>query len=173
MACIDERIPGWMSREELVALHAQAMMSDSVAEIGCWLGRSTYALLTGCQGLVYAVDHFRGSPSELETNHREAKTVDIQAEFRKNVGRFENLRVLAMDSVRAAEQFDDGTLDMVFIDGEHTFEAVVADLRAWRRKAKRLLCGHDRDMVGVREALFAEGIEWREGPGSLWYCEGL
>lgn len=28
-------------------------------------------------------------------------------------------------------QFDDGSLDIIYIDGDHTYEVVVKDLAAW------------------------------------------
>lgn len=48
-------------------------------------------------------------------------------------------------SVEAAKAVPDGSLDFVFIDGDHTYEAVCDDLRAWTPKLKPggLLCGHD------------------------------
>lgn len=164
-------IPGWMSKEELAWLHWQAILSESVVEIGSWMGRSTYAILTGCCGFVTAVDHFKGSPDELETNHREAKTEDIKQVFMANVGTFPNLRVLPVDSITASESFEDLSIDMVFIDAQHTKEAVLADVRAWLPKAKRILVGHDIDIDGVRDALNELNIQWKSGPGSIWYVE--
>ena len=68
---------------------------------------STYALLNGCHGPVYAVDHWLGSPNELDAAHKEAKTQDIYAQFMANVGHFKNLVVRKMDSVTAAAHLND------------------------------------------------------------------
>jgi len=172
MRCVNTMIPGWMSIEELAWLHYQAMLSHSVVEVGCWQGRSTFAILTGCRGDVYAVDTFKGTPDELETNHAEAKTEDIYNLFMQNVGSFNNLSVLHMDSIKAAYKFTSTgkTVDMVFIDADHTIEAVLKDLLAWGPVCERFLCGHDRDFPGVAGALNQSGIAWHEGPGSLWYA---
>ena len=42
-------------------------------------------------------------------------------------------------------KFDDGSLDIVFIDGDHSYEACLADLRAWLPKVRSggVICGHD------------------------------
>lgn len=63
-------------------------------------------------------------------------------------------------SVDVAAQFADGSLDFVFIDGNHAFPAVVADLEAWSRKVRPggLISGHDffrrrHSGYGVREAV--------------------
>ena len=173
MHCINPRLPGWMSVDELVWLHAQAIHASSVVEIGSWKGRSTYALLTGCLGSVYAVDHFKGSPSELETNHSEALTRDIFADFMANVGYFHNLRVMRMTSADAAQNFVDEDIfaEMIFIDGEHTKESVLNDLKLWMPRCSKLLCGHDVNFDGVRDALAELSIHTHQGPGSIWYAK--
>lgn len=168
-----ETIQGWMSRQELEWLYAQALEMESVAEIGSWKGRSAYVLLSACKGPVFCVDHFQGSPSENDPGgcHGEARVKDIHAEFIANCGSFENLRLMSMYSKAAASVIPDNSIDMVFIDAEHTTPAVLKDLDLWRPKAKRLFCGHDRTMPGVAEALSNAGVNFKEGAGSIWYVE--
>jgi hypothetical protein len=43
----DLSIPGWMTEDELRWLHETAKSMASVVEIGCYQGRSTFALLQG------------------------------------------------------------------------------------------------------------------------------
>ena len=64
-------------------------------------------------------------------------------------------------------------LDMVFLDGDHSYEAVMADLKTWAPRATKLLCGHDLtdpNYPGVRQAVYeyfgADAIV--SGPDSLW-----
>ena len=49
------------------------------------------------------------------------------------------------DSLRAAASFEDQSLDMVYIDADHSYEAVLADLIAYGPKLKPdgVICGHD------------------------------
>ena len=65
-----QEIRGWMELEELLWLNQTAKNMDSIVELGCFCGRSTYALLSGCMehnaghpnGTVYAVDcHWCGT----------------------------------------------------------------------------------------------------------------
>lgn len=170
---VNESIPGWMTHDELQWLYRQAARMGSIVEIGSWMGRSTYALCSGCPGVVYAVDHFKGSPSEVGRGlpHEAALTRDIHATFLSHVGHFPNLRVCRMDSVEAALTATPQSVDMVFIDGEHTFEAVSRDFAAWRPKCRALFCGHDRAALGVKRAREAFALRDHDGPGSLWYEE--
>jgi predicted O-methyltransferase YrrM len=64
-------------------------------------------------------------------------------------------RLLRQKSVQAAAGFADGFFDLVFIDGEHTYEAVQNDLRAWWGKVKSpgILCGDDYSWADVRRAV--------------------
>lgn len=48
-------------------------------------------------------------------------------------------------SVNAAEQFEDDSIDLVYIDGDHNYESVSADIEAWYPKVKPggIISGHD------------------------------
>ena len=121
-----------MCARELAWLHEKARSMDSIVEIGSFMGRSTYALLHGCKGTVWAVDHFR-----------KFGEIDLWKEFQKNVGHYKNLKVLKMLSTNGAKKFKDKSVDMVFIDASHDYEAVRGDIKSWYPKAKKLICGHD------------------------------
>lgn len=64
--------------------------------------------------------------------------------------------VMRMPSLDAATCFADGTLDFVYIDGLHTYQAVYDDATAWYPKLKPggLMAGHD----------YAEGPRWEVKP---------
>ena len=145
-------IQGWMNDADLQWLYETAKTMDSIVEIGSWKGKSTHALLSGCNGQVYAVDTFLGSPDEMKY-YKEVATRDIHKVFMDNVGHFPNLNVIKTDSMFAAKRFKDNSIDMVFIDGSHVYDEVVSDIKAWYPKAKNLICGHDWTRSDVREAV--------------------
>lgn len=164
------RIPGWMRSSELRWLIQEAAASGSVVEIGSWKGRSTHALLTGCPGTVWAVDTWSGSPGEDNMLH-EAASKDVYKEFMENVGSRPNLKVIRDESVHAAKSFADGSVGMVFIDGDHRYEAVLADIDAWKRVARRLICGHDFTKPGVRRAVLELCPDAEVPVGSIWAAQ--
>ena len=65
--------------------------------------------------------------------------------------------VAHMDSLAAAANPMLADLDFVFLDADHGYEAVAADIEAWRHTLKPggLLCGHDYgdERFGVTEAV--------------------
>lgn len=146
-------IKGWMAPVDLQWLYDTAGKMDTIVEVGSWMGKSTHALLSGCHGIVTAVDHFKGTEWDME-HYKKAIGGDVYDIFMKNVGHFKNLKVLRMSSAEAAKEFSDKSIDMVFIDGDHSYDGVKNDLLLWRPKTKKLLCGHDwGSYPGVQKAV--------------------
>jgi precorrin-6B methylase 2 len=162
-------IEGWMVDSQLKFLSELASRPDikTVLEMGCWKGRLTWQLCkTGKD--IFAVDTFKGSPGEISLDM--AKEQDILKIFQENTKEFKNLMTIQGDSLKAAARFDDKGLDMVFIDGTHTYDAVKADIEAWLPKTKVIIAGHDYYWPGVKEAVaeklgdvkLFETIWWKE-----------
>jgi glycosyltransferase involved in cell wall biosynthesis len=136
------KVEGWCSNIELSFLYNTAKDMETIVEIGSWKGRSTNALASGCKGKIYAVDHFLGSKGE-EEQHKEAKDDIVYNQFLENTKQFSNIEVLRMSSEEAVKQFEDKSIDMIFIDAEHTYEGIKKDIEIWLPKAKKIICGHD------------------------------
>lgn len=120
---------GWMAPIELEWLMSQAREMDSVCEVGSLHGRSAFALLTACPGPVYCVD-----PWDDEYDQ-------CYGSFMKSCGHFPNLHTVRGYSPAAIENVPE--IDMSFIDGNHDYDQVVADIDALLPKTRRLICGHD------------------------------
>ena len=81
----------------------------------------------------------------------------------------------------AASDFEDDSLDFVFIDADHTYEGVKKDIDAWYPKVKKggLVSGHDIDWPDVKRAvdenfsnkfLFGRSIlGYNIGPDNVWF----
>jgi hypothetical protein len=55
------------------------------------------------------------------------------------------VKPMIMESKDAASIFKDKSCDLIFIDGDHSFEATIQDIEMWKPKVKPsgILCGHD------------------------------
>ncbi len=99
----------------------------------------------------------------------------IHAGVVKRFQRMTEVRILRMKSLEAVAKFPDESLDWVYIDGDHSYEAVKADLLAWLRKVKSggALVGDDYDWLdetgapSVRRAVEEVLSEWRLGPAEV------
>lgn len=79
------------------------------------------------------------------------------------------------DSVKMAEQVKDASVDFVFIDADHHYESVLADIYAWTPKVRLggWLGGHDLNEMGVRMAVQKvnfENLQIRAG-SSIWLTQ--
>jgi len=171
-------IQGWFSHNDCKAytfLIENSPEDASFVEVGSWLGRSSSFLLDNKKDTqtVTCVDTWKGSVNELATNHKLATQTDIFEIFKQNLGD-RDYTAIRLPSVEAAEQFEDGSLDVVFIDAEHTYEAVKADIAAWRPKVKKggYLAGHDynRHWIGVVNAVNESFEQELITPGAFGDC---
>lgn len=120
---------GWMSPIELQWLMARAAEMDSVCEVGVLHGRSAFALLTACPGPVFCIDPWDDVHDKC------------YGSFMGSCGHFKNLQPVRGFSPAAAVFVPD--VDMTFIDGDHAYESIMADIACWTPKTRKLICGHD------------------------------
>src|SRR5215210_5073216 len=71
---VDHPVPGmhlwgWMTPDQLGWLSAQAARMQSVAEVGSLYGRSSFALLSACNGPVYCIDPWPGHRYDSFMDH--------------------------------------------------------------------------------------------------------
>lgn len=119
---------GWMRPGELAWLREQASRMRSVVEVGSLHGRSSYALATGCQGRVFCIDPWVDGAWESWTRNVRDAFPHVTAVRGLSPG----VGVWVPDPV-----------DMVFLDGAHDRESVIADISYWQPRTHVLLCGHD------------------------------
>lgn len=85
------------------------------------------------------------SDVECDENYHNAEAV--YQEFKANVEKHypEQIMVMRKDTVEAANYVQDGTVDFVFIDADHTYEGAKRDIAAWLPKVRPggMICGHD------------------------------
>ncbi|HEY4412963.1 MAG TPA: class I SAM-dependent methyltransferase [Gaiellaceae bacterium] len=146
-----------------------------MVEVGSYQGRSTLAIAEGLEDVAGAelvtVDTFAGDPEWSDI----ATPEDTRAIFERNTAGIGFLRVIQAESVTAAAQVRDTSIDWVFIDGLHDYRNVVADIRAWGPKMKRsgLMTGHDWGRAGVTDGV----LRWFprdevEVEHSIWMTRG-
>lgn len=162
-----KQVPGWFDFADLYDHMLERAKDGAIfVEVGAYLGRSSLYLASRIQRAgkkirLYVVDRWDGwiygNDRPPETPH---ESQDVFWHFIRNVRRAgveDVIYPLKMPSRQAATLFEDGTLDFVFLDADHGYEAVRSDLEAWFPKIKRrgVLAGHDYlhpDFPEVRRA---------------------
>lgn len=168
---------GWFSESEMEYIATIAAKSKVIVEIGSYKGRSTLALAQNTDGIVYAVDHWEGSPehqSEL-ANYPKGWLFD---EFTVNMEGITNVHPISRSSVQTAVWFKSTgkTADFVFVDGSHDFANVKADIEAWLPILSDggIMAGHDfgDGWPDVEKAVKLLIPNYRLVPGgSIWTSE--
>lgn len=168
-------IPGWFDYADLYDAIAAELPEDGVfVEVGSWMGRSICAMAGKAPkgASLFAVDTFKGSDEEEHKAIIAKEGGSIRGVFDRNLvklGLASRITAIEAHSVDAAKTFSDGSLDAVFIDAEHTSEAVAADIAAWLPKVKPggIIAGHDFDYEGVKAAVSA-ALPKAEAVGRCW-----
>lgn len=143
-----------MYPEQLEWLADHARSRYRILELGVWRGKTTDVLSRATDGTVYAVDSWMLSDDHGDSTSTE-DPAEACVEFMSGVGCRGNVVTYAMTSVEAYERTGHLTFDMVWIDGDHRYEAVRQDISMWRSRLSPggLLCGHDGEYESVGQAV--------------------
>lgn len=97
----------------------------------------------------------------------QAKIDSLYEKALERLGGFDNYEVIRKFSMEAVKDFEDESLDFVYIDGNHGLEWAVPDIGFWSRKVKRggIVSGHDY----IRR----EGVHVVQAVQSYVYCYGI
>jgi hypothetical protein len=131
----------------------------TMAEVGVLLGAlSEYILRQRKDVSVLMIDNWQTTDNQPESYkatgddhalHADAKRVQAHRQQAENRARHfpGRAKIMAMSSVEAAAKVPDASLDLVFLDADHSYEGVKADLAAWLPKVKPggWIGGHDYD----------------------------
>lgn len=159
------KIPGWGRIDEYYRIIAESVPTNAtLVEIGVWQGRSAVFMAELLKELnkpvkFYLVDSFNGG--KILGSKVAMLGLPLLDILRANIaaaGVSEQVTgIMAKSSVAAAAEFDDESVDFAFVDADHDYTSVAADIRAWwpKIKIRGILAGHDyvSGWVGVAKAV--------------------
>ena len=150
---IEATVEGFLGKREGPYLHALARIGarlGAVVEIGSYKGRSALWLGKACQAVgghaLYAIDPHHGG---------------TEMNFRDNIARAglsAKVVPLVMPSMQALEDWNE-PIGFLWIDGDHSYDAVCQDFYGWSRYVKEggIVALHDTySFEGVRQLVDEE-----------------
>jgi predicted O-methyltransferase YrrM len=180
-----QAIPGWMDHRELAWLAAAASTARTIIEVGCFQGRSTRALADHTTGVVHAIDPWafyrNDDDSQADWITKDYDWPGLRRAFEAHLAdHLASGRVVIHAAPSSAalpallKTLGRRSVDLVFIDGDHRYEAVREDMALAHPlvRAGGILAGHDygkRDWPGVKQAVderFPQGVHSLR---SIWW----
>ena len=140
---------GGLTEEEKAGLVRWAKDAKVIVEIGTLFGFTAKRLAAETQAKVVAVDNFSwnpfGMPAEL---HEQFTRLVLENELKS--GRVELVKADAQAFLKTMKD-----VDVVFLDGDHRYEAVKAELDLVKRTDVKVVAGHDygNRLFGVTQAV--------------------
>lgn len=147
------RIPGWCTVQKAKNMMdlAYEVKPDVCVEVGVFGGSSIYP--TACtlrflnKGKIYAIDSWSVADclegyAEDDPNYAWWKALDYEAIYAQFCAMLKYYQldpyseVMRMTGIAAASYFEDESIDILHIDGNHTQSAVLADAQAYLPKVK-------------------------------------
>lgn len=127
------------------------------AEVGVLRGNYSEILCKSNPDLkLYSVDAWQFYP--LRNNFRRAWMYPaIYEEAKTRLASYKNNEIIRKWSQDAVKDFEDESLDFVFIDANHEFQHITNDIVEWAKKVRKggIISGHDYVPSRNRKATFA------------------
>lgn len=180
---MSNRIAGPMTKDEIFWIADRVSSNMRILELGCLHGKVTRVLANAAVGVhVDVVDNFVGQPhtEPMPNYHRGQFLRNLKNEIEHGLVTLHEMTTQIFNHRNGAEE---GIYDLIWIDADHSYEAVVNDVAlAWRlAKPESLICGHDLDWWEVRRALDDFKIPYhqvskdnplrRGAKNSIWWAE--
>jgi hypothetical protein len=168
-------VPGWFEDDDILDDLIRTLTVTSVIEIGALFGRATAYFLSKPQiTRVTVVDPFDGA---FFWGDRPPKCDRMFSEYRANLEALGHLRSdrLHTYALRSSQVISPPRADLIYLDGSHAYEDVIADLRKYAPLANRVVCGDDYEPLhpGVMQAVdefYMRGHQLSQRPDSdFWY----
>lgn len=133
-----------ISRLDLAVLFKELSFQKG-AEVGVLDGYYSEVLCQANPDLkLYSIDAWQWYPTP--NNFRKQKDHDQAYEAAKRrLSEYPNSVIIKKWSTEAVLDFEDESLDFVFIDADHEFQAVTNDIAEWSKKVRKggIISGHD------------------------------
>ena len=131
--------------EGLESLMKYVNPGSTFLEIGSYAGQSAEIFLKSEKvETLFCVDAWTNGYDDKD-GASSSDMILVEKAFDSRMEPFDNMTKIKGWSYDVVSQFDDESLDVVYIDGTHTYDGVKRDIELYLPKVKKegLICGHD------------------------------
>ena len=114
------------------------------AEVGVYKGAFTEKFcIAGLK--MFAVDPWKAYQGAGRTQKEQDRQDFLYGHTQRTLAPYKDCTIIRADSTEGVKQFEDESLDFVYLDGDHSFAHIAADIVAWSKKVRRggIIAGHD------------------------------
>jgi hypothetical protein len=128
--------------------------NNKAVEIGSYSGEGTVVIAKHFKE-VLAVDPWMNGYDINDVASQQCPMKFVFEAFQERTKPLGNVLFSRGKSLDALEFVNTESLDLVYVDGDHRYEAVVADLKGWTPKVRKggIIAGHDWSFKAVQKAL--------------------
>ena len=146
-----------MKREQLIKEIIASYGYKKIIEVGTYRGQFAKHLHQTNPDMLYLVDPWKVYPKEVfpDYTHYDQSKWDSLYESVCSKFNYDNVTIIRKPSDKAVNEFIDNSIDLIYIDGNHTYDYVKQDLNLWLPKVRKggMLCGHDYQLKSVTKAV--------------------
>lgn len=143
----------WFDYQELYSFFIETCPDNGhILEIGSWKGKSSaymaVEIINSKKKIRFdCIDTWLGTHAD-EYHALAVKKIDnkLFELFLSNIKPVANIiNPIRKKSIDASLDYEDGSIDIIFIDADHSYESVIQDINCWLPKVKQngILAGHD------------------------------
>jgi hypothetical protein len=176
-------IKGWFDYSEFYDFIVDQFDNAVFVEVGTWKGQSIKYLAEKVKAknkniIIYGVDTFEGTPGEHDEDDNVKNGTLLQAYLDNIKSVSKNIKTIKGLSEFASQEFENESLDFVFIDADHQYESVKKDIELWLPKIKigGIISGHDYAFGGYCGVIPAVNEKFKDVSrmcSSVWYYKKI
>jgi len=163
-------VRGWGFSDQSLKWYKEELnkiKNGTIIEVGVYGGASLLSIIDICVKnniTVYGADPWEktnvvngvkiaGDDKAFLNKHMIAARKNLEMII-KNLN-YTNIKLIQKKSIETSKQFEDNYFDMVYIDGDHSYDSVKTDISAWINKVKPggFLWGDDYKWESVKAAV--------------------
>lgn len=140
------------TRNDMLKYYCDTLSNPKILEIGVFKGDFLNYLVTNCNyASIDAVDLFKGVTCSGDSDGNNVVYYDVGKSYLELLEKYKempNIKIHKSDSIHFLQNQDDNTYDIIYIDGDHSYNGVKQDLMNAFRKIKKggYIMGHDYEM---------------------------